>query len=386
VNRETAAIASLAGVNAFGFELLRRAIPAGANGVLSPASIALALAMARAGARGATAAQMDAVLRNPANSNDAGWLEPLGHALASLTGTFTDAAGKDALVTVRVANAPFVQGDLELEPAYLDVLASRFGAGVRLVDYMADPEAARRTINEWVGDATEGRIPELIGDGVIDRLTRLVLVNAIYLKAAWRTAFEADVTSPAPFTRPDGATIDVPTMRETAQLGYAEDDGWRAVELPYVGDALVLTVIVPDDLPGFEASLDETAFETIATSLRRRSVDLSLPKFGVETLASLGEVLAALGMTDAFDPNAADFTGITTAEPISLSAVIHQANLDVDEQGTEASAATAAVLRTTAMPVEQVTMRVDRPFVFALRDTRTGAIVFLGRVTEPSSR
>jgi len=380
-----AALAARA-VNAFGFDLLRKAIPTGENGVLSPTSVALALAMARAGARSQTAAQMDAVLREVASDPHAGWLNALEQALATRSGTFKDSAGKDTNVTLHIANAPFAQRDLVFAPAYLDALASRYGAGVRLVDYKKDPEAARVAMNSWVKDQTEQRIPELIAKGAVDNLTRLILVNAIYLKAAWRTAFLESATAPAPFVRLDGSTIDVPTMQETADLSYAADPGWKAVELPYVGDSLAMTVIVPDDLATFEAALDGPRFDAITAALKPTSVRLSLPKFGLETMADLGDVLKALGMPDAFDRNLADFSGITTAEPLYISAVIHQANLDVDEKGTEASAATAVVLGTTSMPVDQVTLQVDHPFLFALRDTKTGAILFLGRVTEPAVR
>ena len=380
------AVLAARAVNAFGFDLLRTAIPAGKNGVLSPTSVALALAMARAGARGQTATQMDAVLRDLATDPHAGWLNALEQALAMRSGTFKDSAGKDTNVTLRIANAPFAQRDLGFAPAYLDALASRYGAGVRLVDYKTDPEAARIAVNAWVKDQTEQRIPELIAKGAVDNLTRLILVNAIYLKAAWRTAFLESSTAPASFVRLDGSTIDVPTMQETADLSYAAGPGWKAVELPYVGDSLAMTVIVPDDLAKFEATLDGPGFEAIAAALKPTSVRLSFPKFGLETMADLGDILKALGMPDAFDPNRADFGGITTAEQLYISAVIHQANLDVDEQGTEASAATAVVLGTTSMPVDQVIFQVDHPFLFALRDTKTGAILFLGRVTEPTVR
>jgi serine protease inhibitor len=382
----TDASAAAAAVNAFGFDLLRKVLPADKGGVVSPASIALALAMARAGARGDTAGQMDRVLHEVATDEHAAWLNALDAALVTRSGTFKDSAGKDTSVTLRIANAAFGQRDLTFEPAYLEALASRFGAGVRLVDYRTQTEAARQAINGWVKDRTEGRIPELIGRGVLDDLTRLVLVNAIYLKAAWQTAFNADATKPADFTRLDGSTIQVPTMHEVTDLQYAAGAGWRAVELPYVGGSLAMTVIVPDDLAAFEASLDASRFDAITSAFKEYSVDLSIPKFGVETLADLTDVLRALGMPDAFDPAVADFRGMTAAERLYVSAVIHQANLDIDEKGTEAAAATAVVMGTTSLPVNQTTLRIDRPFLFALRDVQTGAILFLGHVTEPAIR
>jgi len=382
------AAAAAAAINDFGLELYRAALGPDENGVVSPASIAIALAMARAGARGETAAQMDEVLRSVAADSNAPWLNALDQALTSRSGTFQDMAGKDVDVALRIANAPFAQRDMTLEPAYLEALAARFGAGVRLVDYKTDTEGVRQAINAWVSDQTEARIRELLAKGDLDAMTRLVLVNAIYLKAAWLTPFAVEGTKPAPFTRLDGSTVDVPMMAAIETLPYADGAGWRAVELPYVGDALALTVIVPDDLASFTASLDEPTFEAIAAKLAdgTANVTLAFPKFGTETKTDLAEVLGPLGMPDAFDPTKADFSGITDAERLYISAVIHQANIDVDEKGTEAAAATAVVMRATALPSGQVTFNVDHPFLFALRDVTTGAIVFLGQIATPSAR
>jgi serpin B len=272
---------------------------------------------------------------------------------------------------------------MDLRPAYLEALAARFGAGLRLVDYVRETEAARRLINGWVDDQTEHRIPELIAQGLLDPSVRLTLVNAIYLKAPWLTPFPEQATAPAPFTRADGTTVEVPTMSLTASLPYADGDGWKAVELPYVGEALALTVVVPDDLASFEVELDADAWTAIVGALEGRHVALEFPRFGIETKVELAKVLAALGMPTAFS-GAADFSGITAAERLFISEVIHQANIDVDEKGTEAAAATAVVMRATAAPEPPITLRVDRPFLFALRDVPTGAVVFLGRVGDPS--
>jgi len=381
------AAAAAAAINDFGFDLYRVAVGPDGGVVVSPASIAIALAMARAGARGETAAQMDAVLYEVGSDANAAWLNALEGALTSRSGTFKDLADKDMDVLLRIANAPFAQHGMPLEAAYLEALASRFGAGVRLVDYVTATEAARSAINAWVDDQTERRIPELLLPGDLDAMTRLVLVNAIYLKAAWLNPFPESLTAPGPFTRPDGSIVDVPMMSSVAGLPYAAGDGWRAVELPYVGGSLAMTVIVPDDLGAFEASLDAEAFAALTSAMTTHSVTLALPKFGLETRTELGPALTALGMPLAFDPANADFSGITAAERLYISAVIHQANIDVDEKGTEAAAATAVVMRTTsAGGGDAVSLRVDRPFLFALRDVPTGAILFLGRVTEPEVR
>jgi serpin B len=378
------AAAAADGINAFGLELYRLVAAGGSNVVISPASIALALAMARAGARGTTAAEMDVVLHDVASDPHAAWMNALDQALAARSGTFTDENGQDARVTLRIANAPFAQDGMPLEQAYLAALASRFGAGLRLVDYIGQTEAARKLINGWVDDQTEHRIPQLLDPGILTSLTRLTLVNAIYLKAAWQYPFDPDATESAAFTRLDGTTVSVPTMSLSASLPYASGAGWQAVELPYVGDALAMTLILPDDLASFEKSLTAASLDEIVGSLGGRSVSLTMPRFGIETRARLAGLLTALGMPTAFDPDRADFSGITTAERLVISDVIHQANIDVDEKGTEAAAATAVVLRATAAPAEPVTVHLDRPFLFALRDVPTGTVLFLGRVSDPS--
>jgi serpin B len=241
-----------------------------------------------------------------------------------------------------------------------------------------------RRINDWVHEQTEERIPELLGRGAVDTLTRLVLVNAVYLKAAWQQPFAEGSTHPAPFTLADGTTVDVPTMTTETQFGYADGDGWQAVELPYVGGQLAMTIVVPDDLAGFVDGLDADSFAAIVDSLESSYVDLSMPKFGIETKTDLADTLAAQGMPLAFDPAAADFSGITAEERLFITAVVHQANIDVDEKGTEAAAATAVAMGLSALP-EPVTMRIDRPFLFALRDVPTGTILFLGQVADPSA-
>ena len=370
-------------VNAFGLDLYRLVAGDEGNIVVSPASIALALAMARAGARGTTADEMDAVLHDVANDAHASWPNALDQALTAHSGTFKDDNGDDHDVTLRIANSTFAQRGMHLETAYLEALASRFGSGVRLVDYATDAEAARRLVNGWVSEQTERRIPELLVQGILTSATRLTLVNAVYLKAPWQTPFPESATRPGSFTLADGATVEVPMMAATLSVPYAAGNGWQAVELPYVGGALAMTVIVPDDHDAFETALTAEALDAIVGDLDEHSVTLSMPKFGIETKAMLADLLAELGMPTAFD-GGADFSGITADEELVISDVVHQANIDVDEKGTEAAAATAVVMRGSASP-DQVTLHVDRPFLFALRDVQTGTVLFLGRVSDPSA-
>jgi serpin B len=405
-------------VNAFGLDLYRQLLREGRvaadeNAVVSPASIALALAMARAGARGDTADEMDEVLHAAGWDSLATGLNGLDRALASRNVRWDD-FGTARQVSLRIANSAFGQRDWAIEPAFLEAIGRAFGSGLRLVDFIEDPEAARETINEWVGHATEGRIPELLAPPDVTTATRLYLVNAIYLKAEWDDWFRLDETKPAPFTRLDGSTVDVATMRRFAgmsyEIPYATGDGWQAVDLRYrVPDGvspLAMTLVLPDDLPAFEASLDEDALADIVDALDTEraafavdqcperedagcypyDVDLFMPKFSIETKAGLETALADLGMPLAFDPAAADFSGINPTEPLFISKVIHQANIDVDEKGTEAAAATAVGVDTGGGPsaLELVTVRLDRPFLFLLRDVETGAVLFMGRVVDPS--
>ena len=373
--------------NAFGLDLfakLRAGASAG-NLVFSPTSIAIALAMARAGARGETATQMDTVLHNLGSDDQAAAINALDAALNSRSGTYQDYDGKSYDLTLSVANAPFAQRDEQWQQAFLDALAQRFGAGLRLVDYKSDPDSARVQINQWVSDQTNGRIPELISQGMLDTLTRLVLVNAIYLKAPWAQPFDPNATQQLPFTTLAGSSVTVPTMALTSELSYASGKGWQAVDLPYVGNKLGLTIILPDDLNSFTQTLNASTFDQITSALKPSEVELTLPRFGTQTMADLSSILGQLGMPMAFDPNKADFSGMTTQEQLYIAFVIHQANITVDEKGTEAAAATAVGMSATAMPTQIAKMHVDHPFLFALRDYDTGAVLFLGQITDPSA-
>jgi serpin B len=370
-------------MDAFGFDLYHR-LGADGNLVFSPASIYVALSMAGAGARGETATQIETVLHQSPGAARGNGVNSLDQALAALSGTWTDQAGKPHDVRLSIANAPFAQNGMRIAPDYLDVLASSYGAGLRLLDYRTDPLGATKAINAWVSDRTEKRIPKLI-DPPLDSMTRLVLVNAIYLKAPWTDPFSDSRTADAPFTRADGTTVSVPTMNRSFETSYAQGDGWQAVQLPYADGSLAMTIVVPSDLAAFEAGLDGSRFASIVGALSGAEVHLWLPRFKTETKARLGDLLNQLGMPLAMDPSRADFSGITTEQALFISDVIHQANITVDEKGTEASAATAVVMAGSARPTEVKTLKVDRPFLFALRDTKTGAILFLGRIVDPSA-
>ncbi|MBA3779772.1 MAG: serpin family protein [Chloroflexi bacterium] len=375
-------------INRFALDLHRELAVEGENLVFSPASVAVALGMARAGAKGQTADEMDDVLYAVASEDHANWLNALDHALADRSGTFEDDGGAEHELTLRVANSYFAQDDLEFERAFLEVLASRYGAGVHLVDYKRDPEAARRLINAWISDATEERIPEILVPGDVTNQTRLALANAIYLKAPWQMPFQEELTTQEPFRLGDGSEVEVPMMHTSGTVRCSRGEGWQAAELPYVGNALAMLVVVPDDLAAFEAELDADLLNRVVDSLAETEAraELALPRFSTEARAELTPVLQALGMEVPFSPDEADFSGITGDERLHIGFVIHQANIDVDEKGTEAAAATVVGMDTSGGgPAEVCDIAADQPFLFAIRDVETGAILFLGRIVDPSA-
>lgn len=379
-------------VNAFAVDLYRR-LPAGKNLVVSPTSIVMALAMTRPGARGETATQIDAVTHQLATDANAAWMNALDAALSSRTHSFTDANGKAEKVVLRLANSSFAQLDYPFEHAYLVALAQRYGSGIRLVDFQNRPQAARNVINAWVKARTEGRIAHLLAPTDVTNDMRLVLVNALYLKAPWATPFDVRMTVPGEFHRANGSIVTVPTMwaaRMYDGLAYAAGPNWRAAELPYAGGQLAMTIIEPDRLSTFEKTMTATSLARIVAALKVQPAVIGLPTFSMNTRTDVAKMLEAMGMPLAFKPLAADFTGIasptiTREPPLYIKKVIHQANIDVNERGTVASAASAVEMAIgSGPPPKHVEFHVDRPFLFLIRDVPTGAILFIGRVGDPS--
>jgi serpin B len=408
-------------VNRFGLDLYRELLadPTG-NLVISPASVALALTMARAGAQGATASELDGLF-GTSGWNDLGdAMASLQQLLASRDTAWTDWDGTAHALALRIANAAFAQHGWAIRHDYLQRIDRALGAGLGLVDYARDPEAARQAINAWVARQTVGRIPELLNPGAVSEATRLVLVNAVYLKAQWEVEFQQGATQDRAFTLSDGTREQVPTMALWGgqAVPYASGKGWQATELRYLGadgsTPLAMTLILPGDLNRFQQGLTSSILATIVAKLDAQRDDLRvltdsgsagdiscpvygyqvhlfMPRFGIDSRMELQAVLKAMGMVTAGDPSAADFSGITDPSSVFISRVIHQANIDVDELGTEAAAATAIGMDTTGgcgqpQPERTVTLRLDQPFLFALRDVQTGAVLFLGRVVNPATR
>jgi serpin B len=381
-----AAPAALAdGSNQLGFDLHRALRGQPGNFVFSPASIFLALVMPWSGARGATAAQMGKVLHVD------GTPEAVLPAAGAMLKGLEEARGTN---TLRIANRLFAEKSYTFVGAYLDSMA-RFGAPAQQVDFARSPDTARGTINAWVSQQTADRIKDLLPPGSVTKDTRLTLVNAIYLLAAWEHPFSEHATRPAPFYANGGAARDVPTMNTTETFGYAALPGVKVLNMPYAGGALAMTVLLPDERAGvaaLEERVDAAQLAAWVGALKPERVAVALPKFKVDPAEplALSQELSRLGMPLAFDPRRADFTGI--AAPVKLedrllvNEVFHKAFVNVDEKGTEAAAATAVVMmRATSMrPVSEPKPFVaDHPFLFLIRDTRSGLVLFLGRVADP---
>ena len=398
--------------DAFGADLYGR-LPSRGNLVFSPASIATALRLVLLGARSETAAQIAAVLHLATPDGAAlSDQKPPGlqaaQALTAFSALLSDLAAGD--LTLRAPNAMWVQSGLPLEPGFTAAVAEATAVTVHDADFRRAAEQARREINQFIREQTAGKISDLLSPGVVSATTSLVLASAVYLKAAWAHPFPAGATQDAAFYldpgqrdpgRPDPATqVTVPTMRVRARLRYLRADGYQAVELPYAGTRLGLVIVLPDPSPG--PGSGDPAYAGpggllaggvapgagpggLRAGLAPRQVSLALPRFRVTSGFALRPVLAALGMPLAFTDEA-DFSGITTAQRLRIDEVVHQAYIDVNEAGTEAAAATAVVMTASARlmdPEPPVEMIVDRPFLFALTDLRSGLPLFLGRVTDP---
>jgi len=353
------------------------------NLVFSPYGAYVALAMAREGARGETAAEMDHVLHSELVLELHAGVNALDQALAQRPGEYP-VGDQTVQLELATANQLWGQSGLEFEQAFLDRLAASYGAGMRLVDYIEAREEARQAINAWVAERTRERIPELVPEGVLNELTRLVLVNAIYLKAPWLHPFDEGGTESAPWSRLDGRESEAQLMRLNERLRYVRGDGLQAVELPYVDGLLAMTVIVPDEgeFAAIEQALTSQTLTSTLEAMEGAQVHLRFPRFEFRSKLLLSGRLAELGMPLAFS-EAADFSGMTSAERLLIQEVIQEAFVSVDEEGTEAAAATAVVAGATSAPVDVVELTVDRPFVFLIRDVQTGAILFMGRVVDP---
>lgn len=385
-------------INDFGLDLLRALQSSDANLCVSPTSIALALAMVRAGAKGQTAAEMDRVLHGFGSTPEQAKVAAVVKALQSRT-VFADANGvplgpgitpapnAKPIVDLSLANEAFLQKGSRFERDYLDALYSEFNAGAGLLDFKSDPEAARKAINAWASERTHGRIPEVLPRDSVTKATRVALANALYFKADWLHKFDPEQTEQRAFTTASGAVKSPQTMAGQMRTRYAAGTDYKAISLGYTQNFEML-VIVPSNLQTFVRSMTAAQLDAIEAKLQLYAVDLTMPRFSLDTHRDLAQTLAAMGMPTVFSSEA-DLSGITTEERLLLTAVVHQANIDVVEDGTTAAAVTVALGRAMAGPQDPVPsaeLHVDRPFLYFIRDKASGTVLFQGIVNDPTTK
>jgi len=389
--------------NKFGVDLHRQLATGKENLCVSPFSIESALGMTFAGADGDTRTEMARVLHFPNDASTvAASFASLQHSLEEMSAKTVElvkksreSGGPSEPIMLNIANRLFAQKDYEFRQNFLSLVKQNYGAAFEPLDFVADPKVATQHINKWVAEQTRDKIRDLIPEDALNKLTRLVLANALYLKAPWADAFSEKTTQPELFHVRGGTPVNVPTMRKTARFGYAKREGFLAITVPYVGNDLQFLVLLPDEIDGLRALESKLTADVFAgcAKLDARDVDLRLPKFKLQppTIA-LAENLQALGMKSAFDipQGSANFDKMAPRKPndyLYISNVFHKTFIALDEKGTEAAAATAVVMmRATAIrgpkppPIE---VKVDRPFVYAVQHVPSGVCLFLGRVTDP---
>jgi serpin B len=352
------------------------------NLFFSPESISSALSMTYVGARGETAAQMGKVLH----------LDGVGDSFVSAQGMLIkqlNDGGKSGQYQLSVANRLWGDTGHHFLELFLKILRDDYQADLELVDFKTNAEGARKTINDWVEQATQGKIKDLIAPGVVDSMTRLVLTNAVYFKGKWKEQFKPEATKNAPLYLASGEQADVPLMRQkqrgrVGKYDLAGQGSVQVMELPYQGDALSMVVLLPeqkDGLAGLEKQLSTENVKEWTAKLNESEVSVWLPKFKMNTEFELAKVLAGLGMPTAFSAEA-DFSGMDGTRDLFISAVVHKAYVDVNEEGTEAAAATGVVMEDKAVMMPNL-FRADHPFVFLIRENKTGCILFMGRVADP---
>lgn len=381
------------GNNKFALELYAKLREQEGNLFFSPYSISTALAMTYAGAWGETEAQMAEVLHFPAfvtgDKKAPSLLVPGRKAFRSAFGAIIkdlNTRGEKGGYELSVANALWCQKGYGFLKEFLELIKTNYGGGFNEVDFVTAAESVRQTINAWVEKETKDKIKELIKPGILNKFTRLVLTNAIYFKGNWARQFKEENTRDAPFTLISGEKIDIPMMNQTAEFNYIEAEDFQVLELPYVNDELSMIILLPkefDGLVSIEKTLTPENFSDWLAKLRKCKVIVSAPKFRMTWEFELAKVLKSMGMADAFS-GTADFSGMNGKRDLFISAVIHKAYVDVNEEGTEAAAATAVVMRlTSAKPEEIPVFRADHPFLFLIRDNCSGSILFIGRVMNP---
>ena len=369
--------------NAFAIDLYSRLRSLGQGSLFfSPYSIHSALSMTYAGARGETAIEMARALHLE------GEAKTVVARVAALGRSLPTGRGATQHCELRIANRLWGQQGLAVLPEFVGVTRDQFGAELAMADFAMHTEEARQRINAWVAAETKDKIKGLLKPGTVDSSTRLVLTNAIYFKGQWNKTFDKKITAQAPFHVSADKKIDVPLMFQRGNFSCSAVDGTQILELPYAGNRLAMTILLPEKVDGLAALEDMLTPENLNRWLSRlesHPAIVHLPRFRLTSDFSLGPVLRSLGMELALTPGQADLSGMTGSQDLFISAVVHKAFVDVNEEGTEAAAATAVIANTPGPVVQTFVFRADHPFLFLIRDTRTGSILFLGRMVKPSA-
>jgi serine protease inhibitor len=368
------------GNTAFALNLYKKLRTAENNLFFSPYSISTAIAMTYAGARGNTARQISEVLHFTPEQKRLH--EAFGHLENSMK-----ALQETEGIEMRVANALWAEKDYPFLAEFLRLVTENYRAELSYADFKRASESARQEINAWVEQQTNQKIKDLIKQGALNSLTRLVLANAIYFKGFWAEQFAKSATKNDKFWITSDTTVDLPMMTQQNEFRYMENTDIQILELPYVGEEMSMVIMLPKSIDGLaqiENSLTVENLKTFLLGLQKREVIVYLPRFKLTSDFGLGEILASLGMPDAFRPTIADFSGMDGTRMLYISAVVHKAFVDVNEEGTEAAAATGVVMTLAAAPVEPTVFRADHPFVFFIRHNCSGSILFLGKLVNPA--
>ena len=351
------------------------------NIFFSPYSMDTAFAMAYEGARGRTAAEMGKVF---------GFDKDHAAARAGVEALAKDVAAAAQGSEFVQANSFWAQQDFKFLPDYTKALQDSYGAEARSVNFKTDTENARKAVNSWTEEKTKGKIKDLFAEGALSPLTRLVLVNAVYFKGQWENAFPKALTSDANFTLTSGAKIKTPlmTFSEDTDLEYGEAPGLQLLRLPYKGGSLAMLLALPKDkknMSGLEKALTGDKLDSLRKALEKQKVKVYLPRFTFSSTFQLNSTLAGLGMPAAFT-DAADFSGMDGSKRLFIQKAVHKAFVEVNEEGTEAAAATGVAMGLKSMAFDIPEFRADRPFLFFIEDTKTGVVLFMGRMEDPSKQ
>jgi serpin B len=363
----------------FAFDMYKKLQKSDINTSFSPYSISIAFAMTWAGARTQTESEMASVLHFSLNQAQ---IHPVYNVLDLALKSQAQKDGFD----LNIVNQLWGEKTFDFMPEYLKTVSVNYGASMRLLDFITSPDPSRITINSWVSDQTNSRIEDLISQGVITDLTRLVLTNAIYFKAQWADTFRKESTYDWMFYRDNDSTM-VPFMHRQGSYRYFANADFCALEMPYKGNGISMLLILPQPgkMSAVETGLASDFLTELSGLLQENLINVSLPKFKfTSSSTSLKDILISLGMTAAFS-DAADFSGIDGRNDLFIQDAIHKAFVAFDERGTEAAAATAIIVsRITAVPVQPaISFTVDRPFIFLIRDNTTGTVLFMGKVVDP---